>query len=61
MPRPKGNPEKVPSIEELKKIPKKKPPSRNSRKKCLACNNGLVYTGKGYKSCVGCGGQGFIK
>lgn len=49
-------------MEELKKIPKKapKPVSRKSKKKCLACNDGLVYDGKGYRSCRGCDGQGFI-
>lgn len=57
-----NNPEKSPSKkEELKKIPKHpQKVSRTSKKKCLACKDGLVFDGRNYHSCRACEGQGFI-
>ena len=49
--------------ENLKKIPKYPPKKipKNSKKKCSACNDGLIYDGKSYHACTACDGQGFIR
>lgn len=55
---PANKPEKVPTVEELKKI--KKPRKRGTKNKCLACNNGkILFHGVEY-DCKSCSGTGFI-
>jgi hypothetical protein len=59
---PAYNPEKDPGQEEnLKKIPKKKGPPKDSKKKCLACNEGFVLIHGKVKACSTCKGNGYIR
>jgi hypothetical protein len=57
MPFSKPKPEKPPEQEELRKekrIPK------GSKRKCLACKDGMVYDNKKFRQCTACKGWGYI-
>lgn len=59
MVKPVNNPEPAPEEEKLKIISKKKAPKKLVNK-CLACNDGLVYSRSGPVACKGCKGKGYI-